>query len=354
VNILLSFLAGLGLFLIVIGFLDNYFGLRNKQTGKLAGFDSTDHSPNPRQSISVRKALENLLYQAQAPISIAEFLFTCLGLGVLLAFAIYLVSGAVFVSIITFFAGVLLYYAHLMNRREKLARTYEEAQPQVIYTLYFYLKSYGLDFSGAIKNVGEAGPEIARPDWQAVAAAFSQADIDVESLNRLLTYRGSPSFTRIVEALLLFRGENIHELPRVLEDLRRDISQEVEISRESAVAIFGAKRQLMLVAMMPVALALVFILMMPSFKEFYSSAIGQILLVGMWLFSAGVYALGARAAAKASSVRPYAIRLAESRSPSVYLPVMDEQGFGPFSGFYTSQDNSTGDEHLFNEGTESW
>jgi hypothetical protein len=160
-----------------------------------------------------------------------------------------------------------------------------------------------------------------RADWLTLAAAVQPVEVNVTAINNLLTYRASASFARIVEALLLFRGEKSAQLPSILEDLRRDISLEVEIARESAVSIYGARRQLLLVSLMPVALSVVFILMMPSFREFYASPFGQVLLLGLYAFSGAVYAFGARAAAKASSVRPYQFALPEERPASLYQPI---------------------------------
>ncbi len=318
----LAITAGIGLFTIIIGVAENFLLRPEKpQKGLKALLSDRDMQPT-RPRISAGEMLATFLYQARAPITATEFLFTSLGLGALLGVGMFLASGALLISLVMFLVGGFLYYIYLSTRRDNLARQYEEAQPQVIYSLYFYLKSNGLDFQGMIKNIAEAGPEIVRDDWRNVAAAASTAKINVEALNSLLTYRNSPSFTRIVEALLLFRGDNIGQLPSILEDLRQDISLEVEIARESATHIYGARRQLLLVALMPVVLTVVFLLMMPTFKEFYQGFFGQALLLGTWAFSGIVYFFGARAASKASAVRAYGISFPEARQAAVYLPIM--------------------------------
>jgi Flp pilus assembly protein TadB len=315
-----AFVGGIGFFLIALGILEN-LGIRPERSGKkLANLLLPDKGPHDRRKISMLGMLNILLYQARAPISVGEFILVSLGLGALLGVLMYLVSQALLLSLVMFGIGAYLYYTYLLGRREHLSRQYEEAQAQVIYTLYFNLKSKGLDFLGMVENVAETGPEIVREDWKKVAAAVASREPDFTVLNELITYRSSPSFTRIVEALLKFRGEKIHELARVLEDLRRDISLDVEIARENATHIFGARRQLMLVAAMPLVLSLVFILMLPTFKEFYQSGLGQLLMLGIWGFSGAVYLFGAKAASKASMVRPYVVAFAEDRSDDSYKP----------------------------------
>jgi tight adherence protein B len=319
-NTILTLSGAIGLFLIVMGLLENLWRPKAKRSG-LAGLESAEPLPTGRRALSPYTKLESLLYQARAPITVPEFVFTSLGLGSVLALVIFWVSGALLLSLVMFLMGAFLYYLYLTGRRDRLARQYEEIQPQVVYTLYFYIKSHGLDLIGAVKHVAQSGPEIVRDDWRILAAAVSQERLNVDALNQLLTQRSSPSFTRIVEALLLFRDANLAELPQVLEDLRRDISLEVEIARENAAGIFGARRQLLWVALMPVGLAIVFILMMPTFKAFYQSLFGQLLLLGLWGFSGAVYLFGSRAASKASSLRPYSIMLPEERPASTYLPL---------------------------------
>jgi tight adherence protein B len=319
-NTILTLSGAIGLFLIVMGLLENLWRPKAKGGG-LAGLENAEPLITERRGLSPYNKLQTLLYQARAPITVPEFVFTSLGMGSALALVMYWVSGALLLALVMLLAGAFTYYLYLTGRRDRLARQYEEIQPQVVYTLYFYIKSHGLDLIGAVKNVAQTGPEIVRDDWRTLAAAISQERLNVVALNRLLTHRSSPSFTRIVEALLLFRDANIAQLPQILEDLRRDISLEVEIARENAAGIFGARRQLLWVALMPLALAIVFILMMPTFKAFYQSLFGQLLLLGLWGFSGAVYLFGSRAASKASSLRPYTITLPEERPASTYLPL---------------------------------
>lgn len=312
--------GSVGLFLIGMGLAENFW--RHPKTGQgLAGLELPGKTPltrAPRQAFSLRSSVEALLYQARAPISPAEFLAASAGAGFLLAVGIFWITGGYLLALAMFPLGASLYYLYLTVRREKGSRQYEEVQPQVVYALYFYLKSHGLDVLGALKHIAQTGPEIVRTDWLTLAAAVQGAEVNAESINRLLTVRASPGFTRLVEALLLFRSEKSGQLPQVLEDLRRDISLEVEIARESTTAIFGARRQLLLVALMPVALSLFFVAAMPPFRDFYASVLGQILLLGMYLFSGAVYVFGSRAAAKAGSVRPYTFTLPENRPASFY------------------------------------
>jgi hypothetical protein len=318
---LLALTAGIGLFLIGIGLAGNALLRPAKPHGGLEDLLSEADARPSRTKISLGVILESLLYQARAPLSPGEFLFTSMGLGALLGIGMFLASGAFLVSVVAFLAGGFLYYLYLSGRRDRLNRQYEEAQTQVVYSLYFYLKSNGLDFQGMVQHLAEAGPEIARDDWRQVAAAVSTARINVAALNRLITERNSPSFTRILEALLLFRGDNIAQLPEILEDLRRDISLEVEIAREGATHLYGARRQLLLVALMPVVLGVAFLLLIPSFKVFYQGVFGQALLLLSWAFSAGVYLYGSRSAARAAAVRPYRVSFPEDRPASVYLPI---------------------------------
>ena len=194
---------------------------------------------------------------------------------------------------------------------------YEEEQPQVAYLLYNAFRSMGFNLNGVISMVINNGPDIVRDDWTRILAALSGAVPDHRLINQVLTKRNSPGLSKLVEAILLFQS-NMEKLPEVLLDLRQDITAEVRLTREANRELSGPKRELALVCIMPLALQIVFILLAPSIRDFYSSILGQFITIGLYAYSAILYIVGTNKATKMIQLKKPDSLVVEHRKESAY------------------------------------
>ena len=321
INYLLALIGGVGLTLIVMTLLEKP---QSKAANMLSlTLDDRVLDAEPVQKATWRDRLQTMLYQTGSPISVSEFLTVSLVIGILASGAIFISTQALLLSIIVFFGGAFVYFLFLMYKRDRAIGEYESVQTQVIYTILFYLQAQGLDLYGALEHLASSGPEIARVDWQGIAAAFSSGEPDLERIQKILTFRNSPSLVRLVESILLYRDRDIAELPKVLEDLRQDVSADVEIARENASTLTNAKQQLSIVCILPILLSFFFLTTSPMYGKFYRTVLGQMLMVGCWVIVGTVYLIGTRAAAKASMTRPYDMMIAEKRAATSYKPTQE-------------------------------
>jgi len=334
-NILLAMIGSVGVTLIVLAFVDLLFPGGKKGEGEIR-LQVLPTQKKTKQTMNFFGRLEVMLFQAHANISVTEFIMVSLMVGGLLGVLIYLTTRALIVSIIMLVAGGVLYYLYLLQRREKLSMEYENLQPQVAYMMLAQFNAKGNNLMAVLEYLATGGPELIRDDWKEVWASMSSSETDYSRINKVLSFRNSPSFTKLVEIVLMFR-DNVQSMTKVLVDVRKMIAEDVEIARENNSTIYSAKSQLTYVACMPVGLTIVFSLMMPQYADFYASFIGQIVVLISWSLCAGAYFFGATMATKASMTRPYIINLMEERGVVAYTPQSNESE-NPGSTVYQPQE----------------
>jgi Flp pilus assembly protein TadB len=328
-NAILILLGTLGAFLLV----SSLFGFF-KTKERLVRSDG-----ETLRELDLQGKLATLLHQAHAPLKVSEFLMISAAIGAALALAAFLVTGGLMLSLVLLIGGGFIYYLYLLERRDKLILVYEDAMPQVIVIIREYLRVHGSDLVGAIQEVVNEGPEVVASDFRTLAAAFRlSGSVDIEAVNEVLTYRNSPSLSKIVELLLLYRGTNISSLSEALENLQVTIDEEVDIAAENASVVYGPKRNLLMICGIVLAVTMLMVSWSPIFRAFFGTLPGQFTLLTAIGITVGMYYLGSRAAARASMTRPYAIKYPEKRSASAVMPVSgtaaeerakeDEHGIG--------------------------
>ncbi len=294
INLIAAIFGGTGVYLIFNG-LTGVFGPNSKSL-------SLDDEIKKNARPGFQPRIEALLYQARAPISYGEFMATSLAIGVLVAAAFFFITRGLLVTIVGLLSGTLIYYLYLGDRRDRIGIEYENAQPEVADIIAASFRSKGYNLQAVLNQVIENGPEIAREDWIRLAAALESHHLDQAVIGRVLEYRNSPGLWRIVEAIRLFRND-LERLAPLMDKVKRDLSQEVAIEREIHAEMVGPRRQLMYVALMPAVLLVIFILFSPEIGAFYSSLLGQMVMIAVLGASVGIYALGVRAAEKKIRIR---------------------------------------------------
>ena len=151
----------------------------------------------------------------------------------------------------------------------------------------------GLSPAEALRYVSEQGPEVCRPDFEELAATFSESRIDYARLHRLLGLRGSYALDRMAEALLQFHNMP-QRIPEILDLLIPRLRKEVRIRREMRANISNPRRQLVIVAVMPFLVVLFFRAVAPEYAGFYARPLGQLILILAFVVDVAVY-LGASA-----------------------------------------------------------
>jgi hypothetical protein len=266
------------------------------------------------KEISLKGKMETLLRQAHAPISVREFVTISLAIGAGLAVATYLVAGGLIVPCVLFFCGGVIYYLYLIERRDKYMLKYEEAMPLVTIIIREYLRVHGTNLVGALEEITHEGPKLVQQDFWDLSAAFQHpANIDMEIINKILTYRNSPGLAKIIELLLSYSGTEISMITKALDELQVTIQKEADIASENAANVMGPKRNLMIICAIVLFVTAFLIISSPIFRQVYASTIGQIVLLAVLAMTAGAYVIGSRATSKASMARPYVIKYPEQR-----------------------------------------
>ena len=229
-NAIFALIGGVGVYFLFTAILDAPIIPRKRSL-----FTSTDKPAKDRQK-NLFEFLEIFLYQARAPISLSEFAATSFAIGVLVGVIFYFATRAGFVSLLMVFVGFFLYYAILVARRDTATREYEKVQTQVAFIAANAFQTVGLNLDAVLATIIKNGPELTREDWITVRAALSSgAGVDMKAISKVVSYRNSPGFWRLVEAILLYRDEP-ERLPAILVDQRVKIKAEVELARETAAA----------------------------------------------------------------------------------------------------------------------
>jgi Flp pilus assembly protein TadB len=266
--------------------------------------------------------LDQMLYQARLQVSAREFLSISIFLGAAAAAIMFFATGAVVAAGIGFLSGSAIYYILLEQRRDKNLESYEQAMPNALREMRGAFRLRGLSLTKALRHVAEHGPEVVCQDFEELTAAFSGASIDMARIQRLLGLRGSYALDRVTEVFLQFHSTP-QRVPEMLDLLIPRLRREVAVRRETRANISGPQRELLVVAIMPFALVIFFRVAAPEYGAFYSTALGQLLLVVAWILDLVIYLFAIRAVRSAISPMPYHRDLPEQRR---IIPKTESEG----------------------------
>jgi Flp pilus assembly protein TadB len=291
-NVLIALIGGLGMYMVFLG-LYSYVtvSLRQPASGLLYGSRDDGMPGAERITGSLLERLDQMLYQARMKVRAGEFLSVSLILGVAVGGVMFFATGALAAVAIGFTSGLFLYAIFLDSRRSKLLDDYEAAMPHALRDMRAAFMARGLSPGEALRYVSEKGPQVCRPDFEELAATFSESRIDYARLHRLLGLRGSYALDRVAEALLQFSNMP-QRIPEILDLLIPRLRKEVRIRREMRANISNPRRQLVIVAVMPFLIVLFFRIVAPEYASFYARPLGQLILVLAFVVDVAVY-LGA-------------------------------------------------------------
>jgi len=264
------------------------------------------------KKMTFNERLASWLYQAKAPITPAEFLGASFILGLLVAAVIFFTTRALFLSFIGLIGGAVIYYLYLLDRKEKASAEYELVQPAVAQILLFAFETFGETLDLTLAQVADHGPEIVREDWKKIQAAFSGQKPSIEIIREAVNYRSSPGFSRLVELILQFHTD-VGRVAQLLVDITKEIQRDVTIARLNKASMSGAKRELAIVAALPVFVVLFVSLAMPGFGDFYGTFLGQIVVIVSWGMTGFIYFFATNSAKKAINPREFAFTIPEDR-----------------------------------------
>jgi Flp pilus assembly protein TadB len=313
VVVIFSVIFGYGALTLVSGAFPGIFG----GGGRLSFVQQEEEiSRNPRRKFSRTTFADQVgswLYQADADITLSEFLMVSSMIGGALGAVFLFATRAILVAVGAFLLGFVIYYIFLLSRRENNALEYEKVQPQVVSALYMSFKTKGVNLDGVLEQIAEKGPTIVREDWRRIRAAFTATTFDVTPINELLNKRASPALTAIVSILITYRN-SVNDIPEILNSMREEIAQDVDDTTTSLSALKGPRQEMGIVAAVPVAVVLFYI--SGGMGDFYGTVIGQVLIIAAWLFTAAVYFIVNQQVRKAVNPRTASFTIAEARGES--------------------------------------
>ncbi|MBU0492302.1 MAG: type II secretion system F family protein [Chloroflexi bacterium] len=233
--------------------------------------------------------LETRLRQMDVNLSLSEFVRTSLLIGVVAGLGAQILLGVPFLALAAFGLGSCAYYVILDNRYTARVEAYQDALGEAALLIVESFRVQGT-IHYAIGNVAQYGPAILRPDFQQVYDDLSNGVLLDAALADLRQRRGSPILDAITEVLQLRqeRGGNVTTaalertaaLVRRLADTRKTMRARQVQNRITSIFAVAAPW---------IALAIVLVGMPETYRPFYDSLLGQLLLVGLAGGSAGAY-----------------------------------------------------------------
>lgn len=309
INILLGAFFVYGAFTIIYAIAPRLLGA---QRG-VALMGRAEHTVTVRKTITFNQRVKGLLYQARAPITPGEFLITSVLIGLAVGFVFFSATRAILLTMLGFAAGAAIYYIYLLDQREKRSSEYESVQPQVIAALIYSFQGLGQNLDGALQNLEEEGPIIVRDDWRSIRAALQGIKPNFPLIHDTLTFRSSPGFSRLVETIVMFRDEK-DRIINLLPGIKEELSYEVEIYRESIANLIAPRRELAFVSIMPIGMVLLLSAFGRSgFGGYYSTFVGQIIVVVAWTIAAVLYFFAAAGVRKIMRQQEFTYMLPEGR-----------------------------------------
>ena len=280
-NVLMALVGALGMYLIFLGLYSFVtVSLKGPTGGLLYGPEEGPH--RERLAGSLLERLDQMLYQARMPVSAGEFLGVSALLGAAVGALMLFATGAPAAVAVGFVSGSFLYYIYLDQRRSRLLDQFEALLPHALRDMRAAFLSKGLSPGEALRYVAEEGPEICRPDFEELAATFSESPVDYARLHRLLGLRGSYALDRAAEALLQFHTMP-QRIPEILDLLIPRLRKEIRVRREMRADISSPRWQLVIVVAVPFLVILLLRFAAPEYIAFYSTAVGQLVFIVAFL-----------------------------------------------------------------------
>lgn len=232
--------------------------------------------------------LERLLAQAGiAQVTPASLVASTAGLALLVAFLVYLLTGAPAIAACLGLFSAYLPFALVKMRARRRAAVMRELWPDVVDHLRSAIRA-GLSLPEALVQLGAKGPEQLRGEFTAFAADYRASGHFEGALQKLKASLADPVADRIIEALRLTRDVGGSDLGRLLgtlsEFLRDHARTRSELEARQSWTVNAAR--------LAVAAPWIVLLLMSTRAEAvaaYNSTAGWVVLGGGLLLSALCY-----------------------------------------------------------------
>lgn len=172
-----------------------------------------------------RHRLQALLQQAGvAQVTPTSLILSALGLGVLMALVVYVVTGAPGIALCFSLFTAYLPFALLRMRARRRAAVLRELWPDVVDNLRSAIRA-GLSLPEALVQLGYKGPVELREDFSNFGADYRASGHFEGALQKLKAALADPVSDRIIEALRLTRdvgGSDLGKLLGTLSEFLRD------------------------------------------------------------------------------------------------------------------------------------
>lgn len=199
----------------------------------------------PREPTRTAGPVRRLLDRAGlGQVSTSGFLVLCVGLFVITAFLIQLVSRTPPVAVAFGLMGGWLPVAVVSARARRRQREFAEVWPEAVDNLASAVRA-GLSLPEALSALGTRGPEPLRDAFDQFALDYQVSGRFGECLDRLKARLADPTGDRVVEGLRIAREVGGGELGRLLRNLsgylRDDARTRSEMESRQAWTVNGAR-----------------------------------------------------------------------------------------------------------------
>ncbi len=229
------------------------------------------------------------LDRAGIEMTAAEFLRTGGLVGLLIGAVLLVLSGQPILLVAGVGIGYAGYWMLLVERKQSFVREYRDALAtavDIIRNTFAATPSISI----AVQNIVNYGPPILRDDFAQVSALLSAGASFEEAMAPVQARRQDLFLDQMVEALGLREHEGA-SVTQLLNALSEAIRAQGRIFRDTMAEQKKARIEAAIVSLSPIGFYMIMSVIMPGYREFYRSLLGQIILLVVVLLSAGGYYL---------------------------------------------------------------
>lgn len=225
--------------------------------------------------------LEVALHQADLNVSAMAFLRVGFIGAILLAGAMFAVTGAIVVALVAFVGFFVIYWWWLVQERDKRRMAYEEAIPDWIDRMSIASIEKPILKYILVKSADLAPPAI-REDAKWVADEISYQNISGTEALRMLCERKQSSMLSLMTQVLVAWTEagSAKPLAEVLSPLGDFLRARASARNSAEAELTMTRGQLALVTVAPVAFVILLRMSDPDVSRYYSTPEGQLLIIG--------------------------------------------------------------------------
>ncbi|HIQ01802.1 MAG TPA: hypothetical protein EYH30_06700 [Anaerolineales bacterium] len=229
------------------------------------------------------------LDRAGIEMTAAEFLRTGGLIGLAIGAVLLVLSGQPILLVAGVGVGYAGYWMVLAERKQAFVREYRDALAtavDIIRNTFAATPSISI----AVQNIVNYGPPILRDDFARVSALLSAGASFEEAMAPVQARRQDLFLDQMVEALGLREHEGA-SVTQLLNALSEAIRAQGRIFRDMMAEQKKARLEAVIVSLSPIAFYLLMSVIMPGYREFYRTLLGQVILLAIVLLSAGGYYL---------------------------------------------------------------